>query len=91
MKRNIVINSKRTAIVISDNLVDAVKLVSSDTNTGEEVFAFDTSLHIVYSYEVVSNGFTLIEAQIPLKQFRNFALIGTSHEIYMSLINSIIK
>lgn len=91
MKRNIVINENRTALVISDNLADAVNMVHKSTNAGDEIFAFDTSLHIVYAYSVVKNGYNIIETQVPIKQFRNFAHIGCSHEIYMSLISSFLR
>lgn len=91
MKRNIVINESRTALVISDNLAEAVNLVHKDTNVGEQIFAFDTSLHIAYAYEVVKNGYRIIEEQVPVMQFRNFKRIGDSHHIYMSLISSFIN
>jgi len=91
MKRNIVINANRTALVISDNLADAVNMVHKDTNAGDEIFAFDTSLHIVYAYKVVKNGYSIIEDQVPVKQFRNFSAHGSSHEIYMYLISSFLR
>jgi len=89
MKRNIVVNSQRSAIVISDNLSDAVKMVYKDTSVGDEIFAFDTSMHIAYSYRVVKNGYEITESEVPVRQFRNFASIGNHHEIYMSLIKSL--
>jgi hypothetical protein len=91
MKRNIVINSSRTALVISDNLSDAVSMVHKDTNVGDEIFAFDTSLHIAYAYEVVRNGYKVVEVQVPIKQFRNFSIHGNSHEIYMYLISTFLS
>jgi len=90
MKRNIVINDKRTAIVISDYLANAVSQIAKDTNVGDEIFAFDTSLHIAYAYKVVKNGFTIVESQTPVQQFRNFKFHGNNHEIYLLLINSLI-
>lgn len=88
MKRNIVFNEKRTAIVISDNLTDAVNLIHKDTEEGNDIFAFDTSLHIAYAYRVVKNGYTIIEEQVPIMQFRNFKIIGNVHDIYLSIIKS---
>jgi hypothetical protein len=91
MKRNIVINSNRSAIVISDNLAEAVNMVHKDTLPGDEMFAFDTDLHIVYAYMVEKNGYEIIETQVPVRQFRNFGRYGDSHNIYMSLIQSFIR
>ena len=91
MKRNIVFNENRTALVISDNLADAVNLIHKDTEEGNDIFAFDTSLHIAYAYRVVRNGYTIIEEQVPIMRFRNFQFYGNAHDIYMSIINSFTK
>jgi hypothetical protein len=89
MKRNIIINEQRSAIAITDNLVSGVKLIASDCKPGNEVFVFDTELHICYAYKVVRNGFTMIEEQVPVMQFRNFKTIGIASEIYAAIIASI--
>ena len=91
MKRNIVINGQRTSICVSDNLCGAVKEVAKNTEKDDEILVFDTQLHLCYAYIKVSNGYSIIETQIPLAFFRSFSLIGDSHEIYTSLINSVIK
>lgn len=91
MKRYIVVNSLRTAIVISDFLVDAINLVSKDTDVYDEIFAFDTQFHVAYAYKVVKNGFTGIEFEVPVKEFRSFSYFGEPHDIYVKLISSFIK
>ena len=92
MKRNIVINSMRTAIVISDHLLDAVETVCKDCMQEDEILAFDTYLHLAYAWKVTGNtGYTLIEHEIPVEKFRSFGLIGDCSDIYKELITSLIR
>ena len=92
MKRYIVINTKRTAIVVSDNFCSAVYQIAKDTNIGDEIFVFDTSLHICYSYKRVSNGYELQEQEIEVSKFRNFMKgYEVPSEMYKALIISITK
>lgn len=92
MKRNIVINSSRTALVISDHLSGAIKQVHRDTVKGEEIFAFDTLLHICYAYTVKSNGYELIEQEVPLSEFRSFDLNRKDfNSVYTDLVLSVIN
>ena len=91
MKRNIVINGQRTSICVSDDLCGAVKEVAKNTEINDEILAFDTQLHICYAYIKVSNGYSIIETQVPLADFRSFYLVGSFHDIYASLLISMIK
>ena len=93
MKRNIIINSTRSALVISDNLVGAVKQVSTDCGIGEEIYAFDTYLHVCYSFKATVEGFEVIEDFIPLKNFRCFAKYNDNNysKVYESVIRSVIR
>ena len=94
MKRNIVINATRSALVISNNLLDAITQVASDCGTGEEIYAFDTSLHLCYSCNATAGGaFKIIEKEIPLKDFRSFAKYneGDYGKVYKSIIRSVIN
>ena len=91
MKRNIVINSSWSALVISDNLVDAVNQVHKDSIKDEEIYAFDTDLDICYAYKVKTNGYTLTEKEVPLSKFRCFNIIGNSKAIYINLIGRFIN
>jgi hypothetical protein len=94
MKRNIIINSSRTALIITDNLKSGIDLVAFDSAINEEIFAFDTSLHICYCIikDTVS-GCKVIENSVPLLQFRSFAksISNNPKEIYNALIQSLIK
>ncbi len=94
MKRNIVINETRSALVISNNLLDAIKQVASDCGTGEEIYAFDTSLHLGYSCKAIAGGsFKIIEKEIPLQDLRNFLKYndGDYTKTYKSIIRSVIN
>ena len=93
MKRNIVINATRSALVISNNLADAVKHVATDCSIGEEIYAFDTSLHLCYSFKAIAGGFEIIEDSIPLKNFRCFAKYNDNNysKVYESVIRSVIR
>lgn len=93
MKRNIVINSTGSALVISNRLADAVKQISMDCGISEEIYAFDTYLHICYSFKVTGNGdYEIIEEAIPLDKFRSFAIYhnGDYGKVYKAIIKSII-
>ena len=94
MKRNIVINSTRSALVISNNLADAVKQVAKDCGIGEEIYAFDTYLHICHSFKAIGGGsFKFTEEAIPLEDFRSFLKHndGDASKVYQSVIKSIIN
>lgn len=91
MKRNIIINSSRTALIITDNLHSGVELVAADSSINEEIFAFDTYLHVGYCLKNAVSGCEVIEESVPLMQFRSFAqCIGNNpKEIYKALITSL--
>lgn len=93
MKRNIVINETRSALVISNNLTDAIGLMSLDSNIGEEIYAFDTLLHVCYTCKAIKGGVGLIEEFIPLKDFRNFLKDndGDYTKTYKAIVRSVIK
>ena len=93
MKRNIVINSSNTALVISDDLSGAVNRVAADSSITEEIYAFDTQLHICYAIAVDEKGLRVVEQEIPLLSFRSFAkhISENPSEIYRSIIMRIIK
>lgn len=93
MKRNIVINSTRSALVVSNNLTDAICLVSLDSALGEEIYAFDTFLHVCYSFKAIEGGFAIVDEFIPLKDFRSFAKYndGDYTKTYNSIIRSVIN
>lgn len=91
MKRNIIINDSRTAMVITNQLDSGVKLVATDSTIGEEIYVFDTFLHVCYSFRNAVSGCEVIEESVPLMQFRSFAkCIGNNpKEIYKALITSL--
>ena len=93
MKRNIVINETRSALAISNNLTDAINQVASDCSIGEEIYAFDTCLHIAYSFRAIAVGVEIIEDFIPLKDFRSFAKYNDFDytKTYKSIIRSVIN
>ena len=93
MKRNIIIDSSRNALIITDNLNRGVELVAEDSAINEEIFAFDTQLHVCYCLKNTANGCKVIEENVPLSQFRSFSqYIGNNpSEIYKALIQSLIK
>ena len=94
MKRNIVINETRSALVISNNLTDAINQVASDCGQGEEIYAFDTYLHVCYTCKAILGGsFSIIEKEIPIKDFRSFAKYndGDYTKVYKSVIRSVIN
>jgi hypothetical protein len=93
MKRNIIINSNRNALIITDNLNRGVELVALDSAIDEEIFAFDTHLHVCYCFKNAVNGCKVEEENVPLIQFRSFSqCIGNNpSEIYKALIKSLIK
>ena len=97
MKRNIIINATRSALVISNDLSGAVKQVASDSGIGEEIYAFDTYLHVCYSFKATIEGFVegfeVIENSIPLKDFRSFAKYYDNDysKVYKALIRSVIS
>lgn len=93
MKRNIIINSSRTALIITDNLHSGVELVAADSTIGEEIYVFDTFLHVCYSFRNAVSGCEVIEESVPLMQFRSFAkcISDKPTEIYKALIQSLIK
>lgn len=93
MKRNIVINETRSALVISNNLTDAINQVASDCSLGEEIYAFDTVMHLCYACKATAGGFEIIEKEIPLKDFRSFAKYndGDYSKVYKYLIKLLIK
>ena len=91
-KRNIIINSRFTALVLTDKLLDGVNQVSKDTDVDEEILAFDTSLHICYAFIKTTKSVVLTEREIPIKKFRHFAMgKNTNHEVYSSIIKDVIK
>lgn len=93
MKRNIVINSSRTALIITDHLRSGVELVASDSSINEEIFVFDTYLHVGYCFKNAVSGCKVVEELVPLLQFRSFAkcISNKPSEIYKALIQSLIK
>lgn len=93
MKRNIVINETRSALVISNNLLDAINQVASDCGAGEEISAFDTHLHLCYSCKATGGGYKIIEREVPLKDFRSFRKYydGDSSKVYKYLIRLFIN
>lgn len=93
MKRNIIINDSRTAMVITDHLHSGVELVASDSAIDEEIFVFDTYLHVCYCFKNAVSGCEVIEESVPLMQFRSFAksISDNPSEIYKALIKSLIK
>ena len=93
MKRNIVINETRSALAISNNLLDAVKQVASDCGIGEEIYAFDTYIHVGYSFKAIAGGFKIIEKEIPLQDLRNLLKYndGDYTKTYKSIIRSVIN
>ena len=93
MKRNIVINETRSALVISNNLTDAIGLVSLDSALGEEIYAFDTFLHVCYSFKAIEGVFAIVEEFIPLKDFRCFAKYNDNNysKVYEAVISSVIR
>ncbi len=93
MKRNIVINETRSALAISNNLLDAVKQVASDCGISEEIYAFDTCLHVCHSFKAIAGGFEIIEKEIPLQDFRCFLKYNDYDysKVYKSVIRSVIN
>ena len=94
MKRNIVINETRSALVISNNLADAVKQVATDSGIGEEIYAFDTALHICYAFKKIGgNEFKALQEEVSLQEFRSFATYNDNDasKVYKSLIKSVIN
>ena len=93
MKRNIIINSGRNALIITDDLNRGVELVALDSAIDEEIFAFDTHLHVCYCFKNAVNGCKVEEENVPLIQFRSFSqcLGNNPSEIYKALIQSLIK
>lgn len=93
MKRNIIINSSRTALIITDHLHSGLGLVAADSSINEEIFAFDTHLHVCYCIKNTVDGGKVIEDSVPLLQFRSFAqcISNNPKEIYNALIQSFIK
>ena len=93
MKRNIIINSSRNALIITDNLNRGVELVALDSAIDEEIFVFDTHLHVCHCFKNTVNGCKVVEEHVPLVQFRSFSqYIGNNpSEIYKALIQSLIK
>ena len=93
MKRNIIINSSRNALIITDNLNRGLELVAEDSAIDEEIFAFDTHLHVCYCFKNTLNGCKVVEDCVPLLQFRSFSqcLGNNPSEIYKALIQSLIK
>lgn len=93
MKRNIIINSSRNALIITDNLNRGIELIAEDSAIDEEIFAFDTHLHECYCIKNTINGCKVVEEGVPLSQFRSFSqcLGNNPSEIYKGLIQSLIK
>lgn len=93
MERNIVINETRSALVISNNLLGAVKQVALDCGIGEEIYAFDTYLHVGYSFKAIAGGFKTIENEILLQDFRSLLKYndGDYTKVYKSVIRSVIN
>ena len=91
MKRNIIINDSRTAMVITDHLHSGVELVAADSSINEEIFTFDTYLHVCCCIKNTVSGCEVIEESVPLMQFRSFAkCIGNNpKEIYKALVTSL--
>ena len=93
MKRNIIINSSWTALIITDNLHSGVELVASDSAIDEEIYVFDTYLDKCYCFKNAVSGCEVIEELVPLLKFRSFAycISNKPSEIYKALIQSLIK
>ena len=93
MKKFLVINETKSALVISNNPNDAIGLVSLDSNIGEEIYVFDTFLHVCYSFKAIPGGVEIIEEFIPLKDFRSFLKYndGDYTNTYKSIIRSVIN
>ena len=93
MKRNIIINSSRNALSITDDLNRGVELIAEDSAIDEEIYAFDTHLHVCYCVKNTVNGCKVVEDCVPLLQFRSFSqyLGNNPSEIYKALIQSLIK
>lgn len=93
MKRNIIFNSTRTALIITDHLHSGVELVAADSAINEEIFVFDRYLHVCYSFKNAVSGCEVIEESVPLLQFRSYAKYVSNNpkEIYNALIQSFIK
>lgn len=93
MKRNIIINSSRTALIITDNFLSGVDLIVADSAINEEIFAFDTWLNVCYCLKKTVNNYKVVEECTPLMQFRSFAqyISNNPKEIYNALIQSFIK
>jgi hypothetical protein len=93
MKRNIIINSSRNALIITDNLNRGIELIAEDSAIDEEIFAFDTHLHVCYCFKNAANGCKVVEENVPLLQFRSFSqyISNNPSEIYKALIQSLIK
>ena len=93
MKRNIIINSGRNALIITDDLNRGLQLIAEDSALDEEIFAFDTHLHVCYCFKNTINGCKVVEENVPLSQFRSFSqyLGNNPSEIYKALIKSLIK
>lgn len=70
-----------------------VELIASDSAINEEIYVFDTFLHVGYCLKNAVSGCEVIEESVPLMQFRSFAqCIGNNpSEIYKSLIKSLIR
>ncbi|MGI6033999.1 MAG: hypothetical protein ACOX69_11320 [Coriobacteriales bacterium] len=93
MKRNILINNSRNALIITDDLNRGIELIAEDSALDEEIFAFDTYLHVCYCFKNAVNGCKVEEEGVPLLQFRSFSkyLGNNPTEIYKALIKSLIK
>lgn len=93
MKRNIIINSSRTALIITNNFISGVALVASDSAIDEEIYVFDTYIEKCYCFKNAVSGCKVVEELVPLLQFRNFAkcISDKPSEIYKALIQSLIK
>ena len=94
MKRNIVINETRSAIVISNDLASAIKQVSLDCGIGEEIYAFDTALNLCYAFKATGGGgVKTIQKEIPLANFRSFLKYNDNDasKVYKAVIRSVIN
>ena len=82
-----------SGMIISNNLLDAIKQVASDCDIGEEIYAFDTYLHVCYSFKAIVGGFKTIEKEILLQDFRSLLKYndGDYNKTYKSIIRSIIN
>lgn len=101
MKRYIVINSSKTALIISDSLAKSISQVCKETEYGDEVYAFDTHEHLYYSYKVVKNGFHILPGFghvryfkgkiMDNEKFKTFVMFGEFAELYKEIIMSVIS